>query len=306
MARSGGSGGNGASVAVLGPGGVGGLLAGLLARQGEQVLCLAGEDTASHLNQEGLAVRSGQFGNFQVPVRAAPELAEPVGACLVTVKATSLDQALRRLPPSALGPGLVVPFLNGTEHVDLLRATYPPGQVLPATIRVESTRVGPGEIHHESPFAAVQLASSEQPQAVALAGALQRAGVEVAWRDDEVAMLWDKLGFLAPLALLTTEAGAPVGVVRSERRDQLLAVVEEVAAVARSAGVEVDAGAVVGLLDRVPGTMRSSMQRDAEAGRSVEVEGIGGAVLRAAAAAGVPVPATTRVVERLRERFGDR
>ncbi|HZH21294.1 MAG TPA: 2-dehydropantoate 2-reductase N-terminal domain-containing protein, partial [Geodermatophilus sp.] len=39
----------GLRVAVLGPGGVGGLLAALLARAGATVTCLAGPETAEHL-----------------------------------------------------------------------------------------------------------------------------------------------------------------------------------------------------------------------------------------------------------------
>ena len=52
------------TVAVLGPGGIGGLLAGLLARAGHRVICLAGEDTAQTLRTTGIRVRSGVFGDF--------------------------------------------------------------------------------------------------------------------------------------------------------------------------------------------------------------------------------------------------
>jgi len=48
--------------------------------------------------------------------------------------------------------------------------------------------------------------------------------------------------------------------------------------------------------------MESSMQRDQAAGQPLELDAIGGAVLRHAAAAGVPVPVTARLVEELRER----
>jgi ketopantoate reductase len=39
------------TVAVLGPGGVGGLIGALLARDGHRVICLAGEPTAAALRQ---------------------------------------------------------------------------------------------------------------------------------------------------------------------------------------------------------------------------------------------------------------
>jgi 2-dehydropantoate 2-reductase len=50
--------------------------------------------------------------------------------------------------------------------------------------------------------------------------------------------------------------------------------------------------------------MKSSMQRDAEAGRPIELDAIGGAVLRAAERAGVDAPVTARLVAELRARHG--
>ena len=88
---------------------------------------------------------------------------------------------------------------------------------------------------------------------------LQRAGVEVTLRVDEAGVLWDKFVFLAPLALLTTHANAPAGVVRTERRDELTAVVREVASVARAEGADVDPEATIAALDGVHESMTSSM-----------------------------------------------
>jgi 2-dehydropantoate 2-reductase len=82
------------TVAVLGPGGIGGLLAGLLSRAGHRVICLAGETTAATLRQDGVRVRSGLFGDFTTRVDTDTVLREPVDACLVAVKHTSLDAAL--------------------------------------------------------------------------------------------------------------------------------------------------------------------------------------------------------------------
>jgi 2-dehydropantoate 2-reductase len=285
--------------AVLGPGGVGGLLGGLLARQGHRVICLAGETTVAALREKGLRVRSPVFGEFAVPVEASMLLSERVDACLVTVKATQLHNALERLPPNVLGTALIVPFLNGVEHVAALRQRYPAEQVVPATMRVESARVGPGEIEHASPFAAIEVATSGRP----LAAHLRAAGLQVTERTDEAAMLWDKLSFLGPLALVTTHARAPVGVVRIERRDDLLAVIGEYVRVARAHGAEIDQQAIVAAVDRLPAAMTSSMQRDAEAARPTELDAIGTALLRAATRTGTATPTTARLVADLRMRL---
>jgi 2-dehydropantoate 2-reductase len=295
------------TVAVVGPGGVGGLLGAVLARAGHRVAYVATQDTVAALNSGGLSVRSAQFGEFHVPAAAAPRLAGPVDVCLVAVKATSLDAALAGVPARALGEGLVLPLLNGVEHMTALRARFPATQVVAGAIRVESTRVVPGRIEHTSPFSWIEVASHTAPRerVEALAVQLRQAGLDVTVRDDETAMLWDKLAFLAPLALLTTHADAPTGVVRDQRRADLEAVIGEVVAVAGAAGAQVDPAAILGMFDRVPAGMKSSMQRDAEANRPIELDAIGGAVLRAARAHGIDTPVTARLVDELRARETD-
>lgn len=287
--------------AVLGPGGVGGLLAALLARSGDEVIVLANEETAGVLRRDGLQVESGRFGNFEVAVRAAETLAEPVDAILVTVKATSLDDAVKRVPPNAIGERLVVPFLNGLDHVDHLRRVYPPEQVVAATIAIETARVRPGVIRHTSPFASIELAGA---RAGPLAEHLEVAGFDVRIRDDELAMLWDKFAFLAPLALLTTDERAAIGVVRAARRDDAVAMINEVSAVAAAEGVTVDASAQLRRLDSIPEMMETSMQRDQAAGRPLELDALGGALLRRAVRHNVLVPVTRKVVMNLRARTG--
>lgn len=276
----------------------------LLARGGNSVQVLAGESTSRAIAQHGLRLESRRFGDFQVSVRTATRLEPPVDACLITVKSNHLREAIKRVPADALGRGLIIPFLNGVEHVGLLREIYPPSSVAPATIRVETARVEPGVIRQTSPFAAVDIAATaeNQERVELVAAQLEATGLDVRIRDDETAMLWDKLAILAPLALLTTHERANVGVIRTRRREEAIAVFSEVAAVARAQGSAADPEAMVHLLDLAPETFESSMQRDQAAGRPLELDAIGGVVLRHAAKAGIAVPVTARLVEELRER----
>jgi 2-dehydropantoate 2-reductase len=294
------------TVAVLGPGGVGGLLAALLARAGHRVICLAGDETARTLGADGVRVRSGHFGDFTARVEADTELREPVDACLIAVKATALDAALERVPAKAPGDGLLVPFLNGVEHPAALRERYGPDRVAPAVIRVESARVAPGLIEHGSPFADVDLTGEtvERARLEALAGALAGAGLGSRVRSDEAATLWAKMSFLAPFALLTTRYGLPLGDVRTLHREELAALVAETAAVSAACGAPADPAAALARYDDFPAATKSSMQRDAEAGRPLELDAIGGALLRSAERYGVPVPVASGLVRELAATAG--
>jgi 2-dehydropantoate 2-reductase len=286
------------TVAVLGPGGVGGLLAALLSRAGHRVICLAGEDTARTLREDGVRVTSRQYGTFEARVEADTVLREPAGLCLVSVKHGALGAALERVPAPLLGDGLVLPFLNGVDHMAVLRGHFGADRVAAAVIRVESARTAPGVIEHRSPFTDIDLAGSAErlDPTVAL---LSAAGTRARVLPDEDAVLWGKLAFLAPFALLTTRYRLPIGALRTERRGELVALVEETCAVARACGGTTGADRVLAGYDGFPADGRSSMLRDAEAGRPLELDAIGGAVLRAAARHGVPAPVTERLVTEL-------
>lgn len=293
-------------MAVLGPGGVGGLLASVLARAGGLVVVLAGDATVRAIARDGLHVRSKRFGDFDVGVRTAAHLSEPVDACLVAVKATQLRDAMHRVPAEALGDGLVIPFLNGLEHVDMLRSVYPAASVAAATIRVEAVRDGPGMIRQTSPFVAIEIAASDEnrERVERVASHMALAGLDVKVRNDELAMLWDKFVLLEPFALLTTYARANAGVVWATRREEAEALISEAIAVARVDGVAVDRDALMKTFASLPDSMESSMQRDQAAGRPLELDALGGALLRRASKAGIEVPVTARLVEEIRRSDG--
>src|SRR4051812_49481985 len=130
------------SFAILGPGGVGGFLAAALARAGNEVTVVARESTAEAIATVGIRVRSVRLGDFEARPAAVASLDGPVDALLVATKATGLEGALARV--AGLDPRIVLPLLNGLDHLDLLREQYG-SRAVAGSIRIESTRVAAGE-----------------------------------------------------------------------------------------------------------------------------------------------------------------
>ena len=56
-------------------------------------------------------------------------------------------------------PALVLPLLNGLDHVATLRERFSPESVVAGTIRVEADRPQPGVVVHSSPFLRIDMAS---------------------------------------------------------------------------------------------------------------------------------------------------
>jgi 2-dehydropantoate 2-reductase len=294
------------TIAVLGPGGVGGVLAGVLDRAATEVVVVARDDTAALIADRGLRVDSVWFGTFVARPRAVTRLEEPVGVLIVATKAIGLQEALERV---AVEPReLVLPLLNGLDHLPLLRARFGTRAVA-GSIRIEADRPEPGLAVHTSPFLRVDMASADpgrRPAMAALAATLREAGVPARVLGSEAQVMWAKLVRLNALACMTSAYDLPLGPIRStpELRAELVSALEEGAAVARAEGADVYAADALSELDEAHATLGSSMWRDITAGRPCELDAIPGAVLRAAARRGLPCPTIARLVALIVRRTG--
>jgi 2-dehydropantoate 2-reductase len=242
------------------------------------------------------------FGKFTVPIAASAE----VPACDVlwlTVKATQLEESLAVVKnPDAVRA--IVPLLNGIDHLAFLRSRYGNERVIPATIAVESERVAPGHIVHRSSFARLNVASTGRALLASTLDALQKLGFESRFIDHEPTLMWSKLVFLGPFALTTTASNKGTGEILSDPqlRDLGMACIREACAVAVAEGAQLKAEAVIAGLAKMPGNMRSSMQKDVEQGRTPELDAIAGPILRGAEHHHINIPATRNLVAAVEKR----
>lgn len=293
------------SIAILGPGGVGGLLAAALVRAGEDVTVIARESTAQRIVRDGVAVESVVLGDFTARPAATARLTESPDVLIVATKAAALDDALARVEAE---PALVVPLLNGLDHVARLRERFS-ARVAAGTIRVQADRPAPGRVVQTSRFLIVELASDDPTHGAALdalAERLEAAGVTARVRAGEAQILWGKLVRLNALACLTTAYDATYGTISRDPRMQgeLEACVREAVAVARAEGAEIDPQVVFSEFEQLHDGFGSSMQRDVAAGREPELDAIAGAILRAGDRHGVACPTIAKLATLIAERAG--
>ena len=286
-------------------------MAGVLDRAGTAVTVVARSSTAGELRRRGLELESVRFGEFVAHPRAVERLEEPVDALIVATKAAGLQPALERI---AVQPGLVLPLLNGLDHLVPLRERFAADTVLAGAIRVEADRPAPGVVLHTSRFLLIEMAARQpgppdartREDVQALAQALEQAGVPVHVLDSEAQVMWSKLVRLNALACTTSAYDKLLGEIRStpELRAELLGAIEEGCAVGRVEGAHVDPAAAMGELEQAHATLGSSMQRDIAAGREPELDAIPGSLLRAAARHGLQCPTITRLVALIATRAG--
>jgi 2-dehydropantoate 2-reductase len=300
-------------VLVHGTGAVGGYFGALLAQGGHDVTFVARGANLVALRAHGLRVlRPDPAPPIHVhPVQAIERPADAARADLVLVCVKSYDtpaaaEALR----GVVGPEtIVLSIQNGVENEAILaeRLGLPPLLVGLTRIGVELTAPatvlysGRGEILFGEPD------GRESPRARRLADAFAAAGVPHQLRRDVLAVAWEKLAWNAGFNAVTTLTDSTVREVLelAATRDLVVRAMEEVDAVATTLGIPVRRRRTQAVLDdSISGLpdFPTSMLQDRRRHRRLEHDAITGAVVRAAARTGVPVP-VNRIVLALLDRL---
>jgi 2-dehydropantoate 2-reductase len=262
--------------------------------------------TVETIGERGLSISSVLLGDFLVHPPATARLEQPVDVLIVATKAAGLHEAIRRIEAA---PKLVLPLLNGLDHVAVLRERFAPETVVAGTIRVEADRPKPGVVVHTSKFLRVDMASRHPSVHAAmerLASTLSAAGIPARVGESEPQVMWSKLVRLNALACTTSAYDKLLGEIRStpELRADLIGAIEEGCAVAQAEGATIPSDDPLGELTAAHDTLGSSMQRDIAAGRPPELDAIAGSVLRAAARHGIRCPTIERLVGMIAVRAG--
>jgi 2-dehydropantoate 2-reductase len=284
-------------------------VAAVLCRKGLPVTCIGLESEVAVLLNDGLRVESQGLGSFTARPEATARLEHAVDVLFVTTKATSLQEALARVPAGRIDGAVIVPLLNGIDHLETLRVRYGERVAYAVIGDVEIKRPAPAQIIHSSPGATLWIATGDGEFAN-LAGedALSRVSdlfadtvIDVVAVDDGKAVMWGKLIRLNAIACMTSLTQQPVGKVREnpEQRTLLAGCVRDAVAVAAADGYRTTVKMVMSQIDSLPAGLGTSMQRDIAAGRPSELGAIAGGIVRRGRDLGVACPAIEDVINRI-------
>lgn len=290
-------------IAILGSGAVGGYYGAKLARAGHDVTFIARGAHLAAIRERGIAIRSAALGDFIARGRAEEDTSKvgPVDLVMVAVKTYDNPTALPLLRPMLGAETTVLTIQNGVDSAGEVAAVAGEARTLAGSTYIATALEAPGLIvqtgdHRRIVFGEAfgdlpRLSDRVKRIHDAFAGAdIQSYPVE-----DGRVPIWEKFIFLAALAGFTGAARLPIGPVWGDpfTKAMFLAGSREIEAVARAEGVPVAADVVeriVPYVDKIPGTMRSSLLIDLQQGKRIEVESLHGTVVRRGAARGVPTP----------------
>jgi 2-dehydropantoate 2-reductase len=290
------------TVAVLGPGAVGGTFAVRFLQADYRTICVAPPATVQLMGLAGISFECNGGEPLVVRPVCTERLVQPVSLLVIAVKAPQLEEALERVDPDTVGEGVVLPLLNGLEHMEPLRERFD-GRVAAGSLsRFEAYRPGRVQIVQKSQTALVTMASDDLPgpELERAADTVQRAGIDVELETDEKRVLWRKAVRLAVLAPMTALTQKTVGELRTdlEWRPRMEQALDEACAIAAADGVSLMASNQWTRITEMEHGLTTSAARDVAARRPSEIDAITGAVVRAGERLGVPCPVLTMLAQR--------
>jgi 2-dehydropantoate 2-reductase len=283
----------------VGAGATGGYFGGRLAQAGKDVTFLVRPARAAKLAGRGLRIHS-PAGESRITARTvtANTIDGPYDLIVIAVKSHGLEQAIRDIKP-AMGPDtLIVPLLNGIQHVNALVDEFGVDHVYGGVCRIIGTLNDEGDVVQMSGLHDLvhgPLPGGATDRLDVVTHALAGADFNSRRSDDIVQDLWEKWVLLASLGAVTTlmrgtvadVTAAPGGITFA------LGVAEEALAVATAAGHRPGEAVEAALRESVtavgiPAT--TSLYRDMAAGAPVEADAIVADLVRHADEHGIAVP----------------
>jgi len=284
-------------ILILGAGGVGGYFGAHLLRSGADVTFLVRERRKALIEANGLQIETPR-GAFSVRPKllCANEVKPEYDLIILAPKSYDLDDALRSLDGTS-GYGVVLPFLNGMDHLDVLDRQFGRAAVMGGVAHIAATITESGAIKQLNDIHSLTV-GPRHPDQVELARAFvalcQAAEFDGIYAEDIEQVLWDKWVFLATLAGMTTVCRGSVGEIVATPHGEALTrqMYDACCEVAGLSGYPTGAAArerALTLLTTQGSAFTASMLRDLQAGQATEHEHVLGAMSRRGMALGLPM-----------------
>jgi 2-dehydropantoate 2-reductase len=226
-------------VVILGAGGVGSVIAGYLARAGDEAIMIARPEHAAAVQQRGLQIRGLEDFQVQVPALADVNSLHEADMLIIAVKTKDMERALAGV--AHLKVGGVASIQNGVVKNEQLARVFGWDKVVGSTTMIGATLVCNGEVEYTLDGITFfgELDKRPSSRVAQIVEAFVHSGLKAAAADDIVSVEWTKQAFQNPFAPLSAITRLPVHKVWSSPPLATLAVhmFREVAAVAKAHGV---------------------------------------------------------------------
>ena len=279
-------------ILIIGAGATGGAFGARLIEAGRDVTFLVRPKRADELRNSGLVFEAPD-GRRVHTVRALTTL-EPghyYDLIVVALKAPALPSAMASMAP-AVGPETVIlPLLNGMDHLAALERAHP-GHAIGGLVKIVATVDQAGTVQQMTPLCTMTIGPMNgKTLDQAVIDVLTVDGFSLSVDDDVLTRLWEKWVFIAAAGIITCLFRGSVGdILAAGGESHILRAIAETEEVAARAGHPVGPRShqqTLDLLTMQGSTFTSSLYRDLEQGEPAEAEHILGGLAKMAQKLGV-------------------
>ena len=291
-------------IAILGIGGVGGIVGAALAvSHPETYFCVRGENLNA-INRYGLRVHSVLFGDFAAHPKLASDKAEDFGvmdAVIVSCKGYSLADACKAITPMVGPETVVIPLLNGVMVSDTMRPLLPKCSLADGTINVFSRLEKPGYIVHSTNMCSITFGmkdGSVPTVLIELVKIFNKSGLKTTLSDNILLDSWKKYALMCGTSAAFCYYGGPAGKVCSDPTYEtvLRSIIGEITAVAAAKGIKLPddtSDIFVSRFPKMPPDTMTSLYRDISTGKQLnktELDNIIGRMVELGKDTSIPTP----------------
>jgi 2-dehydropantoate 2-reductase len=295
-------------VVIVGAGAMGCLFAARILEAGASVTLVDSNlERLADIERLGLELQDDAGTRTLRPLTSrAEDVSGPLDLVILFTKGLHTAAAVRSVAHLARLKPVALTLQNGLGNAEILAETFGAERVLKGTAHVPADLQPPNRVVSHG-FTQADLGGhvpAAQALAPSVAQLLRRGGLQVEVREDIDAAVWNKLAFNAALNATAMISGSCNAALNNEPGRRIAAaVVLESVAVARAAGLRLDASDInETVLKALAGhpAHKASMLQDREAGRRTEIEFINGAIVRAGERYGVATPVNATLADLVR------
>ncbi|MBR1552764.1 MAG: 2-dehydropantoate 2-reductase [Schwartzia sp.] len=290
--------------AVLGAGGVGGIVGGYLALAGNEVTFIARGAHLEALKKNGLTLRTAHRGDVAVPMVkacAADEYDDTPDVIFVCFKYYSLPAAIEFARKHAGKDTLVIPLLNVFGTGEVMQKELPGVTVLDGCVYIYGMVEAPGIVAQPAPILRIFYGyrpgeeKNLLPLARKLESILVEAGIEAHFSDQIRRDALQKFSYVSPLGAAGLYFDAVSGDFQreGEQRQLFVGLIREIEALGHAMGIEFERPLVevnLKLMESFTKDLKTSMQRDVAGSGPSEFDGLVHRVSRLGKEYHVPTP----------------
>ncbi len=300
-------------IAIMGIGGIGGIVGGALARKFDDIHFIARGKTLEAIRKNGLSITSTELGEFITKPASITDNPDEIGVVDVLVLATKsydLKSACELCAPIIDENTIIIPLLNGVSIAEETQ-TYcgGKGQVAHGCIYCFAHIVSPGVIEQSGALFYIDVGFKDQRKSPTLekfVAMLNEVGIKTNYRNDILTSVWEKYMMMGGNSCAFAYYENNAGEIRAdqEKVDYIRGIYQELANIAKAVDVTLADDIVdkyMNVFNNVPDGTITSLYRDMKVpGKKNEFDAIIGEAYRIGTQAGVPIPLIEKVYKKYR------